>query len=100
MIPRTIDYLEFQFNDKKWFFVIEHATALIPWRKSFEGGIIDRNVTIFHLDEHTDFYIDDRNINKSKRILEMGNSELNDFVMNKLHDDEFIGLNPILYTTS
>ncbi len=92
MRPRNIEYLEFNFNNKKWFFIIDHATALIAWRKAFNDGIIGRDATLFHLDEHTDFYIDPRNINKSKRILGMSNSELNDFVMRELfiHNDEFI----------
>ncbi len=92
MRPRNIEYLEFDFNSKKWFFIIDHATALIAWKKAFNEGIIRRGATLFHLDEHTDFYFNKSNINKSKKILEMGDSELNDFIMKDLaiHNDEFI----------
>ncbi|MFZ3059857.1 MAG: UPF0489 family protein [Candidatus Methanoperedens sp.] len=92
MRPRNIEYLDFDFNSKKWFFIIDHATALIAWKKAFNEEIIRRNTILFHLDEHTDFYFNKTNINKSKRILEMGDSELNDFVMKDLfiHNDEFI----------
>lgn len=92
MRQRNIEYCEFNIHDKKLYFIIDHATALIAWRKAYDEGSICRDAILFHLDKHTDYYMDPDNINKSKKILEMANTELNDFVMNELsgQNDEFI----------
>jgi len=90
--PKNIEYCEFNIQDKKLYFIIDHSTALITWMKAFNEGIISRDAILFHLDKHTDFYMDPGNIEKSKKILEMADLELNDFVMKELCDqnDEFI----------
>ena len=92
MRPRNIEYFEFDLTNKKGFFIIDHPTALIAWRKAFKEGIISRDATLFHLDRHTDFYFNSDNTTKSKQILTMSDLELEDFVMKDLFilNDEFI----------
>ena len=36
MRPRNIEYCEFNIHDKKLYFIIDHATALIAWRKAYD----------------------------------------------------------------
>jgi len=92
MRPRNIEYCEFNIHDKKLYFIIDHSAALIAWRKAYDEGCISKDATLFHLDRHTDFCMNINNRNKSKKILGMTNSELNDFVMKELstQNDEFI----------
>ncbi|MCD4743458.1 MAG: UPF0489 family protein [Desulfobacteraceae bacterium] len=89
---RSEKFLEFDLENKKLFIVKDHATALITWKKACDDDLIDKDAILFHIDQHTDFYFDEKNRDKSKIILEMKDKELIDFVINDLcpNNDEFI----------
>ena len=36
MRPKNIEYCEFNIHDNKLYFIIDHATALIAWRKAYD----------------------------------------------------------------
>lgn len=92
MRQKNTDYLQFDLNGKQLYFVLDHSTVLLTWKKAFEEKIINKGATIFHIDKHTDIYFNNENEEKSKRILEMSDIEIKDFIRNELSasNDEFI----------
>lgn len=92
MTQKNTDYLQFDLNGKRIYFVLDHSTALLTWKKAFDDKIINKGATIFHIDKHTDIYFDNENEAKSKQILEMSDLEIKDFIQTELSasNDEFI----------
>jgi len=80
-------YLEFEYNGKKIFIVQDHQVALLCWKKALADGLINRDSLLFHIDQHSDCYFSQRNIQKSSQFLDMSNTQSEDFVLNDLSKD-------------
>ncbi len=89
---RNLDFCEFSYLNKKLYVVEDHPTVLLCWYKAHKEKLIEKNSTLFHIDQHADFCFKESNKEKSNRLLELSDEELIDFIRNDLDTDnaEFI----------
>jgi len=97
-IPKkNLKFLEFDFGEKKLFIFKDHAVAIKCLKKAFNDKIIKKNNLLIHIDHHADLCSQEKNLEKSKKILEMHKKELDNFIQNLFFNNSELII-PLFYS--
>lgn len=89
---KDLSFLEYDFRRRKLYIVKDHSVALKCWKAAYDEKLIDLNSTLIHIDAHSDFSYLKKNKRKSRKLLSLNETQIDEFIQNDLRPDnsEFI----------
>jgi hypothetical protein len=90
-LKKKLNFLEFDFREKKVYLFRDHSVAIKCLKKAFDEKTIKKDNFLVHIDNHSDLQYVEKNLEKSKKIVDLNDEELDDFIQGLRSDNsEFI----------